>query len=481
MKIVNLLGIFMLLSSLVSATNYYVDAANGNDKNEGTSKKKAWKSLWKVNQKVLQPGDAVLFAAGTSYNGQLKPQGSGTKEDVIKIDRYGKGEHPQINGKGKKEATLLLYNVEYFEVRNLKITNKGAERKGKRRGVIVRAEDFGDCHHIVLEGLEIFDVNGLFEKKKGGGSAILWQNMGNKVKTRFIDLQILNNFMHHCERNAINSKGYAKRTEWHPSLQVVIRGNLIENIPGDGIVPIATDGTLIEYNVIRKGIDSMPVGDAAAGIWPWSSDNTVIQFNSVSDHRAKWDGQGYDSDYNCFNTTIQYNLSYNNWGGFILICNNGFSLGEPLNNGTVNTIVKYNLSINDGIRPYKAHNKRYFAPTFHVTGPLENTDIHHNIVIIPNKEIPEMENDLIEFNDWGKKYPDKTIFEKNIVRNQTTARIILGKTTNLKNKDNDISTSFNYEERDPIKVLDALKNNPLLKDNEEFKKLYKFIQGLKIL
>ncbi|WP_052444463.1 right-handed parallel beta-helix repeat-containing protein [Flammeovirga sp. OC4] len=482
MKIVNQQTFFILLflffSPCLFAKTYYVNFEKGNDKNKGTSKKAPWKTLWKVNQQVFKPGDEILFAAGTAYNGQLNPKGSGTKEAVIKIDRYGKGENPQINGLGQKESAVYLYNVEYWEVRNLKVTNKGKQAKAQRRGVVIRAENFGDCHHIVLEGLEIFDVNGLLEKKKGGGSAILWQNQGEKKKTRFVDLQILNNYMHHCERNAINSKGNIKRTNWHPSTGVVIRGNLIENIPGDGIVPLGCDGALIEYNIIRKGIDAMPMGDAAVGIWPWSSDNTLVQFNSVSDQRAKWDGQGYDSDFNCFNTTFQYNLSFDNWGGFILICNNGFSLGKPNNSGTENSVVKYNLSINDGIRPYKAHNKRFFAPTFHLTGPVKNSSIHHNIVIIPNKEKAEMENHLVEFQDWGKQFPQQTLFENNLIRNQSEAKFVENGTKGFIQKNNDIQTEFDYSERDPQKILEQLKSHPLFENDPEFMKLYEFVKWL---
>ena len=408
---------FLISSSLLAKT-YYVNATIGDDNNSGTSETKAWKTLWKVNQQVFKPGDKILFAAGTSFLGTLKFKGSGKKGKPILVDRYGKGGNPIINGLGWSEATLLLYNVEYWEVRNLEITNQGKEPKAKRRGVIVRAENFGDCHHIILEGLEIHNVNGVLEKKKGGGSGILWENKGAIVKTRFIDLQILNNYIHHCERNAINSRGNSKRTEWHPSIGVVVRGNLIENVPGDGIVPIGCDGAIIEYNVIRNGVDSMPIGDAAAGIWPWSSDNTLIQFNEVSDHRAKWDGQSYDADFNCIGSTFQYNYSFDNWGGFMLICNNGKTLGQPHNVGTEDTKIHYNLSINDGLRTYKAHNKRFFSPIFHITGPVKNTAIHHNIIIIPEKPVKEIENTLIEFGDWGDSYPSVTSFEDNIVRNQ---------------------------------------------------------------
>ena len=81
---------------------------------------------------------------------------------------------------------------------------------------------------------------------------------------------------------------------------------LIEDVPGDGIVPIGCDGALIEYNLMRNCPGTLPHSEAAAGFWPWSCDNTVMQFNEVSDHKAPWDAQGFDSDYNCRNTTIQY-------------------------------------------------------------------------------------------------------------------------------------------------------------------------------
>jgi len=468
--------VFFTLQSVI-ANNYYVNSKTGSDRNNGKSPDKAWKSLRKVNKQVFKPGDKILFAASTDYHGQLEPQGSGIIDFPIQIDRYGTGENPVIHGNGIKDHTLLLYNIEYWEIRNLEITNYGSERKSGRRGVIVRAENFGDTHHIVLEGLEIHHVNGLLEKKKGGGSAILWENKGQKVKTRFIDLQILNNYMHHCERNAINSRGNSFRTKWHPSLGVVIRGNLIENIPGDGIVPIGCDGALIEYNVIRKGVDSMPVGDAAAGIWPWSSDNTLIQFNEVSDHRAKWDGQSYDADFNCIGTTFKYNYSFDNWGGFMLICNNGKTLGQRHNIGTKNTKILYNLSVNDGLRPYKAHNKRFFSPIFHITGPLENTNIHHNIIIIPKKPVVEIENTLIEFADWGGTFPNQTVFSNNIVRNEQTATILKkNQAKGFVQKENDVQTDFNYEERNPVKILEQLKSNSSFKENKDFKILYDFIQ-----
>jgi hypothetical protein len=474
------LFILCCLSSvnLTFGANYYVNSNIGSDAYNGLSEQKPWKSLTNINNKIFSAGDKILFAAGTTYEGQLKPRGLGTEALPIKIDRYGEGVKPAIHGKGLFESTLLLYNVRYWEVRNLEITNLGETSKANRRGVIVRAQNFGDCNHIILEGLEIHNVNGVLVKADGGGSGIYFHIINNNVKTRFVNLQVLNNYIHHCERNAINFGGNSSRTNWNPSIGVVIRGNLIENVPGDGIVPIGCDGALIEYNVIRKGIDSLPTGDAAAGIWPWSSDNTLIQYNEVSDHRAKWDGQAYDADFNCIGSVFQYNLSFNNWGGFMLICNNGSTLGTHMNIGTKNTIVKYNLSINDGLRPYKAQNNRYFSPVFHITGPVENTNIENNIIIIPKKPVDQIEKVLLEFGNWGEKYPNLTSFKKNIVRYQTVfTNNNISNTTGYTEGENDSKNVFDFTNTDPLFVLNQLTNHSLVKNDANYTNLYHFIKN----
>lgn len=469
-----IMAVFVALCSTTLASTYYVNPASGLDSNEGTGSDRPWASLRRVNEQVFKPGDKILFAAGSSFSGQLELKGSGSSATPIRVDRYGDGSNPAIHGRGEKLHTVLLENVEYWELRNLEVTNTGDESQAERRGVIVRARDFGDCHHIVLEGLEIHHVNGSLVKKIGGGSGILWENRGDKIKTRFVGLQILNCHIHHCERNAINSKGNARRDRWYPSLDVVIRGNLIEHVLGDGIVPIGTEGALIEYNVIRKGVDALPKSEAAAGIWPWSSDRTLIQFNEVSDHRAKWDGQGFDADYNCFGTVIQFNYSHDNWGGFLLVCNQGASYGSPINMGTKDTIIRYNLSINDGVRPYETR-RGFFSPTFHISGPVENTKIYRNIIIIPSKPLAAIKNSLLVAGEWGNAYPDGIEFYENIVRAPQAPTVDWTESEAVHVHGHDDGRRFVYEQRDPLMVLNAFQDHPRFQNDEGFATLKNFI------
>jgi hypothetical protein len=129
-------------------TVYYIDSKKGSDDNNGTSPEKAWKSLDRVNNVIFAPGDKILFKAGTNYKGQLKPQGSGKDGSPIVIDKYGQGGKPRIDGEGQVLDTLLLENVQYWEVNNLEITNLGPKRVNWRTGVRVLANNRGTLRHI---------------------------------------------------------------------------------------------------------------------------------------------------------------------------------------------------------------------------------------------------------------------------------------------------------------------------------------------
>ncbi|MCG8307133.1 MAG: right-handed parallel beta-helix repeat-containing protein [Cytophagales bacterium] len=418
----------ILLVACACADNktFYVDSASGDDTDSGNSPSAAWASLEKVNDHLFKPGDKILFKCGTEYQGQLIPKGIGNDENPIVIDMYGNGAKPRIEANGKFDAALKLYNVAYWEINNLMITNTGKERKAGRRGVVVQAENFGDCNHIYLKNLDIHHVNGSLVKSKGGGSAILWQNGGDRIKTRFVDLRIEDCHLYNCGRNGINSRGYTRRDQWHPSINVVVRNNLLERIPGDGIVPIGCDGALIEHNIMRDCPEILPEGEAAAGIWPWSSDHTTIQYNEVSGHNAPWDAQGFDSDWNCRNTVIQYNYSHDNAGGFLLICNNGNNIGTSGNIGTIGTVVRYNLSVNDGYRAEPTKRKGYFSPTFHISGPCKNSRIYNNVIYVPRKKSDEIDKTIVHMDNWGGPWPENTFFANNIFYVEDTADFVWG-------------------------------------------------------
>lgn len=380
---------------------FYVDNVTGSDDNPGTARAKAWASLDKVNSVEFAPGDKIFFKAGTVYTGQLKPQGSGQDGAPIIIDMYGVGNKPRIDGKGLHIDTVLLENVEYWELNNLEVTNRAPERIKGQSGVTVSSNGFGTMHHIHLKNLYVHDVNGHLVKSTWAeqeGHGICARSIGDKP-SRFDDLLIEDCHVVRTDRNGIGmrSQFIDRSKNWFPSLNVVIRGNLIEDCGGDGIKPWGVDGCLVEYNTVDGARLRCP--GYAAGIWPWSADNTIFQYNEACNIYGTKDGQGFDSDYNSRNTIFQYNYSHDNDGGFMLVCTMPL---EPYNIGNIDTIIRYNISQNDA----DVKNSRIFQ----VTGELDGTYIYNNI-IYTNKDI---DTTLFLFDNWGKKLPMKTHIYNNI-------------------------------------------------------------------
>ena len=402
---------FVFASTLI-ARDYHFCSRSGDDLAPGTEGK-PMRSLEKANSIILKPGDKMLFYRGSVYNSHFTPQGEGTQEAPVYIGTYGPEDlpKPQFNGQGKYEETVLIFNTCYLHLDGLEITNTGTEPKPRRRGLKIRINDYGTASGIKVSNLFIHDVNGSIIKAEGGGSAIFWQNGGRKVKSRFDGLTIENCLLKDCTRNGITSSGYTNRNSWYPSLNVIVRNNTIIGIPGDGIVPIGCDGAIIEHNVMKDCPRMLKKGDAAAGIWPWSCDNTIIQHNEVSDHKACWDAQGFDSDWNCNGTIIQYNYSHDNEGGFLLVCcNGGADKSRAINN---DTIVRYNISINDGLRD--VGHAAGFSPIFHISGPVKNTKIYNNLIYIPKKPNDKIDRTIIEMDNWGGPFPEDTFFANNII------------------------------------------------------------------
>lgn len=425
--------IFLLFSFLLLGCSeggpvcYYLDATTGDDANSGLSPDKAWKTFANLEDVKLQPGEKVLLKRGEIFTGELEVSGQGTPENRIYVDAYGEGEQkPCIVGYDTSMYAARIYNSDYVTFQNLEIVNTGKEPLPYRSGLKVESTDYGVSRHIVVNNVTVRDVNGSLVKEKGGGCGIYIVNGGKEKVSVFDGLTIENCHILRCTRNAMIWAGYSSRQNWHPSKHTVIRGNLIEEVPGDGIVPIGCDSTLIEYNVMRNCPDVLPETEAAAGIWPWSCDNTLVQFNEVSDHKAPWDAQGFDSDWNCTGTVIQYNYSHDNYGGLVLVCNDG-GADQSFNAGNLGTMVRYNISIGDGVRP-KPTRAGMFSPAIHLAGPVKDSHITRNIIHVNRKPVMDIDRTMITLDSWGG-YPDSTFISENVFYTPESSRFNLTEST----------------------------------------------------
>jgi hypothetical protein len=387
----------------LAAATYYVDAVSGSDANSGLSAAQSWKTLEAANGVVLRPGDAELFHAGQAWRGTLAPHGRGAAGRVIRIGRYGEGAMPRIEGDGTQENAVLLRNMDELEVSDLEVTNPG-DGSAMRRGVRVLLQNFGVAHHIVLRHLFVHDVGGMLAKKDSGG--IVFQAFGEATASggatasRFDDLLIERNVVLHVDRSGIMEQSdHYLRTRWGPSIGVVIRENYVEDVGGDGIVPLGTSHALIEGNVVRRAASRS--NEYNAGVWPWSSDDAVFRWNDVAGTGGTKDGEGYDSDYNSHGTRFEHNYSHDNAGGFMLICTPGVA-GPNQDVGNAGTRVVGNISRGDHTR------------IFNISG---GTDIliERNLIVIPQDVIPkDASMQVVLFSDWNGSADGVTVDQNRI-------------------------------------------------------------------
>lgn len=420
MKIV--LRILFVLTAMFFAActnhnqNYYFDAENGNDANPGTSPAKAFKSLSKIQSLTVKGGDSILLKSGCIFPEKLAFSGKGETGKPVVFGKYGGNTRPHIKGDASEMQMVHILNSENIVIRDLEISNHGKEFVPELRGLKVEVSHYGDAHNTTIDNLFIHDVSGGLEITKGGGSAIYLQNSTDKdsVFSRFVNLAVKNCLIKNCTRDGIRMNGQWIRSKWNPNKGVVIQNNIIDGVPGDGIVVVGCDSALIEYNTVRNFPEMLPPSEACDGIWPWSSDNTLVQFNVVSGHHSIIDGYAYDSDWNCKNSVFQFNLSYNNMGGFMLvIATNGWPADWCVN-GNDGTQIRYNISINDGLRNYKTEN-RYFSPVIHMTGLTKNTNIEKNLFYILPKSSPETDRTLLHFTMHDAKFGEGDIFQNNFI------------------------------------------------------------------
>ncbi len=429
--------------STSAGTTYYADWITGDDSQGGTCPDTAWKSLEKVNSTTFKPGDAILFKADGFWVGQLWPKGSGAEGKAIKVGMYGQGEKPIIAGQGKVEATVKLYNQEYWEISDLEITNFKTGDETYKRGVYIAAEDYGTVHHIHLKNLDIHSVNGTSKirwiKKKTKGKkrdyskyygGIFFGAFGEEKKSNFDDFLIEGCKISEVYQLGITSQSsWRRRTlddnkDWFPNTNVVVRNNWIERSSSNGCVIRCAKDAVIEHNVFKQ-CSMLASGNA---MYPFNCDDAIVQYNEsymTVFNPKDVDAAGFDSDYQCKRSIFQYNYSHDNDYGFIAICNNGkdkFYKGG-FNDGT---IIRYNISQNDN------------GPIFRFSGPTTNTLIYNNTIYagakmynprhVTDNGVPK----ISWHKDWGGYAIDTTYFNNIIYNMSKEAQYDFGESTNTK-------------------------------------------------
>ncbi|WPU95541.1 carbohydrate binding domain-containing protein [Mucilaginibacter sabulilitoris] len=381
-------------------SNYYIDNISGNDSNTGKSPVLAWKTITKVNGKIFSPGDSILFKNDGTWTGTLHPQGEGATGKPIVISNYGSGAaKPLFNGNGAVR-TVYLSNQQYFEITNLEVTNS-VNPGSSKRGIEVENINRGKLTHIKIFNNNVHDVLGDNNRGQDGSIGIMVvvrKGSSGFVPSWFDTVAIENNIVKKVNRTAIGSSsdwrcqaqwGCTTNSGYYPTTNMVIRNNYVEDAGGDGIVPMVCYATLVEHNIVNGANKNS--GTANAGMWCYSGNKNLFQYNEAYNVKTAIDGEGYDVDFAQDSTIFQYNYSHDNDGGFMLLCTN-------IAGANTNATVRYNISQNDKYR------------IMILNGNVQNARIYNNTMYLPTGSTSRP----IVIDNWGGEFPKDIYIQNNI-------------------------------------------------------------------
>lgn len=378
----------------IAGKSYFVDcsaAANGDG-----SQKSPFNSLDAANAVKLNAGDAMLFKGGAACTGTFTPQGSGTEAAPITIDAYDAtaDKRARIDADGAADA-VHLYNVQHYVVRNLELTNTSGDAKdyaSLRHGLRIELEDYGNGSGYEVANLYVHDVLGDNQKNSTG---IRLEVNGDKTPTKFDGVNVHDNIVRHVNRTglAVTTSWYHREEEsswpggFYPMGSVWVHDNFLTDIGGDGIVVWNSPDAVIEYNTLENAANEhggKTDNSHNAGIWSWVSDRTVFRNNHVfAMHRSSHnnDGAAFDADSGGSGLIFEHNLSHDNMGGFFMYCGCwGLS---------TRTLVRYNISLNDGryvdMEP-KCEAAGETARTIFTAGTTDS-HFYNNTILLPPTEI----------------------------------------------------------------------------------------------
>lgn len=360
-----------------AAAIYYVDSVNGSDNNDGLTEETAFKSLSKVTSKYFQAGDRILFKRGCRFSGKVQINGHGSEEYPIYVGAYGEGDAPVIFGRGTTAMVIKAYNI---VVENIEVTNPSGIK-----GIDCIPLTSGENKNVTIKNCVVHDI----ASKIGEKESVSRDYVGINVSTTGKDARWFNGVT--IENNRVydvNIVGIQVENRWNykdtlwgtdansPHKNINVKGNELNNIGADGIFVAMSDGVVIENNLLYNGYQvNASQFDNAAGMWVIACNNSVIQNNEVGYMDRKTgqiDGEAFDVDVACTNTTIQYNYTHDNKGGFLLICTADDLKTDRLDPHK-NTVVRYNVSIGDQFN-IEASGK----PMIHLNDSVEDVYIYNN-------------------------------------------------------------------------------------------------------
>ena len=334
-----------------------MSSSTGNDNNNG-SQTQPWKTLSKLSNISLGPGDTVYFKKGDTFRGHYVVDGSGAEGNPITFTSYGSGNQPILSGSdhedggGDYREAILVTNHDNMVFDDLEIQNhRTISRTGVGDlvsfGIRIEVSDSNvNLNNFFFRNMTFKNVYGLY-----------WVDPSNQSEFNAFEVSgltfmsswggIINNviiedsYFTDLQRIGVHIKNTMGKTSTKRNTNFVFRNNEFFQIGGTCVLPIRTENCLIENNIFNqpgaKTNDKM-IGRGSA-VWNWYSINTIVQYNQAINAKGILDSHGIHVDHSNVDTFIQYNYMQDCEGGFVEI------LG-----GNQRAVYRFNISVNDGWR-----------------------------------------------------------------------------------------------------------------------------------
>ena len=216
----------------VTGTKYYV-AEEGDDYNDGLSPEKPWKTLDKVTNATLNPGDGVFFKRGDIFTGQIMAKAG------VTYSAYGEGEKPRLYASVKNSADASRWQE--TEVENIWVYS---------------LPQFNDIGNIVFDGTS--NARKIYRSVEADGMCLDYY-----TKREFYTWKDLKDDLsfYHDE----DSKVYLKCDKGNP-------GELYEEIrlvPEVSVIKVSTNNNVT--------IDNLHIAYGNFGVSAYSNDGLTVQ------------------------------------------------------------------------------------------------------------------------------------------------------------------------------------------------------------
>ncbi|MDT9686981.1 right-handed parallel beta-helix repeat-containing protein [Streptomyces sp. P9(2023)] len=353
---------------------FYV-SPDGDDKNDGLSPQKPWKTLDHANAVRFQPGDQLRLKGGERFRGSvsLDKTEAGSATRPVVIESYGTG-RATIAPRGTSGITVR--DTAGVEIRNIALVG---DRRALREGV-------GIAFRKTLPGSRRLDHVTITNVEARGFQNGISVGAEKDAAVGFGDVRIADVSVHHNLEGGLvfygpefeaDNPAYA-----HSGLRIE-RVKAYSNTgdpksgarnTGSGIAlgsvrDVTVTRSVAHDNGARSAADAE---EGPEGIWVYDSTRVVLENNRSYRNRtgSRVDGGGFGLDNNVSFSVMQYNLAYGNDGpGFLVY--SGQSTGAHRNN-----TVRFNMSWDD------ARKLPQYGGIVAYGTRMRNLDIYHNTVVM---------------------------------------------------------------------------------------------------